>query len=407
MPRTTAGSAIVAAFLAAVTGAPAAAATCGGAAGFDAWLASFKREAAAQGVRPATIAGALDGVTFDPGIVARDRGQGVFQQSFLQFSGRMVAAYRLQKGAQLIKQYARILDRIEAEYGVPGAVIVAFWGLETDFGANIGDGNTLRALATLAWDCRRPDMFRRELLAALRIIDRGDLTPAQMRGPWAGELGQLQFLPAHYYDYGVDYDGDGRRDLLRSVPDVLASGANYLKSLGWRAGEPWLQEVRLPAELPWDQADLAILHPRSYWIRAGVTAADGATLPADGLPASLLLPMGRNGPAFLAYANFRAFLGWNRSLVYATTAAYFATRLDGAGPVGQGRAPVQTLSASEVAELQRLLAARGYDIGKVDGKLGLTTRAGVKQAQLKLGLPADSYPTRELLERLRTTNGTN
>jgi lytic murein transglycosylase len=312
----------------------------------------------------------------------------------------MVAAYRLQKGAIVMRQHGETFRRIEAQFGVPAAPIVAFWGLETDFGANVGNLPTLQSLATLAYDCRRPDLFRGELKAALRIIARGDLTPSEMRGPWAGELGQLQFLPSHYLAYGVDFDGDGRRDLIRSTPDALASAARYLQSLGWKRGEPWLQEVEVPADLDWQEADLSIQHPRAWWVRAGVRAAAGS-LPADGLNASLLLPMGRNGPAFLAYDNFRTFLEWNQSLVYATTAAYFASRLDGARPVGRGNGPVAALNARQIAELQRLLARAGYDIGKIDGKLGLTTRAGVKQVQLKYGLPADSYPTAELIERMK------
>ncbi len=217
-------------------------------------------------------------------------------------------------------------------------MLTAFWGLETDFGANIGDGPTLVSLATLAYDCRRPDQFRTQLLDALKIIDRGDLTPGQMRGPWAGELGQLQFLPSHYLDYGVDFDGDGHINLLTSSADALASAANMLKSFGWQRGQPWLQEVHVPAALPWDQADLTIKLPRKQWAAWGVTYASGRKLPADNLKASLLLPMGRKGPAFLAYANFDVYLQWNSSLVYSTTAAYFATRLAGAPRVSRGSA---------------------------------------------------------------------
>jgi hypothetical protein len=189
--------------------------------------------------------------------------------------------------------------------------------------------------------------------------------------------------------------------LIHSVPDVLASSANLLAKNGWRRGEPWLQEVRVPDELPWDQADLAIKHPRSQWVRWGVTQADGSPLPADALAASLLLPMGRLGPAFLAYNNFNAFLEWNQSLVYATTAAYFATRLAGARQVRRGNGKPMTFSAAQVAELQRLLQRAGIVTGKIDGKLGLETRAAVKKAQVKFGLPADSYPTLELMASLR------
>src|SRR5690606_29508363 len=185
-----------------------------------------------------------------------------------------------------------------------------------------------------------------------------------------GELGQLQFLPMHYVEYGLDFDGDGRINLLKSAPDALASAANYMAHLGWRRGEPWLTEVQLPAELPWEQADIAIKLPRSQWVGWGVRAAHGNALPADSLPASLLLPMGRNGPAFLAYRNFDIYLEWNSSLVYSTTAAYFATRLAGAPRVGRGRAAVNSLSLAQVKELQTLLSKRGYDVGKVDGVIG-------------------------------------
>jgi membrane-bound lytic murein transglycosylase B len=235
----------------------------------------------------------------------------------------------------------------------------------------------------------------------LRIIERGDLSADEMLGAWAGELGPTQFMPTEYFKYAVDYDGDGRRDLMRSVPDMLASTANYLVNLGWRRGEPWLQEVRVPANLAWDQADLAIQHPRSYWAHAGVTQANGEPLSSDDLPASLLLPMGRFGPAFLGYPNFKVYLEWNSSLVYATTAAYFATRLAGAPPVRRGSGQVPILAAAQIKELQQLLVRQGHTIGTIDGKLGLATRAAVKSAQLKLGMAADSYPSPELLARLR------
>jgi lytic murein transglycosylase len=384
------------------TATPAGAATCGNnGSGFDAWLADFQRQAMAQGISRQTVQSALSGVSYDPSVVRADRAQGVFAQDFLTFAGRMVNNYRLQHGARNLKKYSDTFARIEREFGVPAEVITSFWALETDFGANIGKGSTLTSLATLAWDCRRPELFRGELMAALRIVERGDLRPDQMVGPWAGEMGQTQFLPSHYDQYGVDFDGDGRRDLLRSTPDALASSANLLKAHGWRRGEPWLQEVRLPDRLPWDQADIDIRHPRSQWAAWGVRTRDGSALPQDNLQASLLLPMGRNGPAFLAYPNFSVYLEWNQSLVYSTTAAYLATRLAGAPRVSEGRGGVSPLSLGETKELQRQLAARGFDVGKVDGIIGAQTRAAVKAVQIQLGLPADSYPTKELLARLR------
>ncbi len=377
---------------------PALAAGCHKEPNFAAWLDGVRKEAASLGLSQGAINAALGGVRFDPAIVKKDHAQGVFTQDFLQFSDRMVSSHRLTVGPKKIAQYKRTFDAIEKQFGVPAPVLTAFWALETDFGAFNGDGPTLTSLATLAYDCRRPDLFRTQLIAAIRIIDRGDLSPSQMRGPWAGELGQLQFIPDRYFHFGVDFDNDGRVDLLRSSPDALASAANYLKSIGWRRGEPWLQEVRVPGSLPWDQADLTIKLPLSKWAAWGVTRTDGRPLSTKGPDASLLLPMGRNGPAFLAYPNFDVYLVWNNSLVYSTTAAYLATRLAGAPKVQRGSAV--SLSAAKVRQVQKLLAERGYDVGKIDGVIGALTRAAVKDMQIKLGLPADSYPDQALLSRL-------
>jgi len=255
---------------------------------------------------------------------------------------------------------------------------------------------------SLAYDCRRSEMFQNETIAALKIIDRGDLSPSEMVGSWAGELGQTQFLPTHYFNYAVDYDGDGHRNLLRSAPDVIGSTANYIANgLKWRRGEPWLQEVRVPQNLPWDQADLTIKLPRSRWAQLGVSYPDGKALPNDDIPSSLLLPMGRTGPAFLAYANFAAYTEWNNSLIYSTTAGYLATRIAGAAPMRAPSALVVQLPFNEIRELQQLLVRAGFNVGKVDGVLGQASRSAVKTMQVKYGLPADSWPTAELLARMR------
>ena len=232
----------------------AAAAPCGG--DFAAWLRGVEDEAAAQGISRRTIQAALGGLTYDPKVLARDHSQGVFHQSFEQFSGRMVPP-RLAKGRRMLERYHPVFERIERQYGVPGPVIVAIWGLETDFGADNGNFPTIRSLATLAHDCRRADKFRAELIDALRIVDRGDMAAAQMRGAWAGEIGQTQFLPSSYLKYAVDFDGRGRRDLIRSVPDVLASTANYLKSYGWQAGQPWGEgSANYQVLLKWNSAEV-------------------------------------------------------------------------------------------------------------------------------------------------------
>jgi lytic murein transglycosylase len=380
---------------------PNAFAACQSPAAFGGWLQSFKKEAVAQGISPGVVSGALDGLTYDPSVIAKDRGQGVFAQSFLQFSGRMVSGNRLSVGSSLLKKNAATFARIQQQYGVPGPVLVGFWGLETDFGKVMGNMDTLRSLATLAFDCRRPDEFREQLLDALRVIERGDLSPNEMRGPWAGEVGQFQFVPSVYFKYAVDFDGDGTRNLISTTPDALASAANYLDGLGWKPGQPWLEEVRVPSELPWDQADVTIKKPRSFWAQQGVTYANGRPIPADNVPTGLHLPMGRNGPAFLTYPNFDVYLEWNKSLVYSTTAAYYATRLAGAPALSRGNAPVETLSLPELKELQQLLAKRGFDVGKIDGVIGASSRDAIRTVQIKFGLPADGYPSSELLDHLR------
>lgn len=264
-----------------------------------------------------------------------------------------------------------------------------------------GKFKTLDALVTLAHDCRRPDLFRPQLLAVLGLVDRGYLKPDALTGAWAGELGQLQLLPVDYLAYGSDGDGDGRVDLRGSKPDVIATGARFLQHLGWRAGEPWLEEVVIPDDLPWGQAVVGNALPRSQWVAWGVRPASGADIAGDDLPASLLLPMGHRGPAFLAYPNFECFLRWNQSLVYATTAAYLANRLAGAPEARRGD-PDPGLTASQIKQLQERLGALGYDVGAVDGILGTRTREAVRQEQLRREWPADGWPTPALLAVLGT-----
>ncbi len=396
------GAVIAALTMFGLAGAAVAAPACRNQGTFERWLEEFKQEAAAKGIPRSAIARALDNVTYDPNVVRRDRAQGVFQQSFLQFSDRMTAKYRYLNGLKQMKIHAGLLSRIEQRFGVQVPVVVALWGLESDYGAYKGGTfNIIRSVATLAYDCRRSAFFREQLLDAVRLVARGDLRPEEMIGNWAGELGPTQFTPSDYYRHGVDFDGDGRVDMIRSLPDALASAANLMVNFGWQRGQPWLQEVRVPHEMPWEQADLAIQHPRAQWVKWGVRSAHGPPLPADDFPASLILPMGRLGPAFLAYPNFQAYIKWNAAIVYSTTAAYFATRLAGAPPVSCGNGTVEVLSTGQVRELQQLMIRHRLYNGEVDGRMGSATRAAVRQAQLKMRLPADAYPTPELIERLR------
>jgi lytic murein transglycosylase len=368
---------------------------------FEQWVAQFEQQALAQGISRNAVAQATPYLTYDPRIINIDRGQRVFAQSFLEFSTKMLPGGRISAGIAQIKKNAATFTREEQQYGVPPAVIAGFWGLESDFGANMGKDQSIRSIATLAYDCRRSDMFRGQLFDSLRLIDRGDLTAPEMIGSWAGELGQTQMMPTEYIKYAVDYDGDGKRNLLRSAADVIGSTGNYLVSLGWKRGEPWLQEIRVPPNLPWKETGLDVKQPRGQWAQWGVTYPDGRALPNDNMPTSVLLPMGRFGPAFLAYDNFQVYLKWNNSAVYSTTAAYYATRLAGAPAMGKGAGTVAPISMDQTRELQQLLIRQGYDVGGADGKLGTATRIAVKAVQVKLGLPADAYPTPDLIARLR------
>jgi lytic murein transglycosylase len=376
-------------------------ANCRNTGSFEAWLADFKKEAQAKGIPQSVMAAAAPYLVLDQRIINIDRGQRFFAQNFLEISDKMLAGGRLPQGAATIKKHDALFAREQKEFGVPASVITAFWGLESDFGAGQGKDQAIKSLATLAYDCRRSDMFRGHLLDALRLIERGDLRADEMIGSWAGELGQTQMMPSEYMAHAIDYDGDGKRNLIKSASDVIGSTGKYLVHLGWKRGEPWLEEVRAPTNLPWKEADLSVQHPRKQWASWGVTRADGKALAADAMPASLVLPVGRFGPAFLAYDNFQAYLKWNQSLNYSLTAAYYANRLDGAPPMNKGGGNVPKISFEETRELQQILEKRGYDVGRVDGVLGLKSRVAIRDTQIKFGLPADGWPTAELLERLR------
>lgn len=272
---------------------------CGG--DFAAFVEGVKAEALARGMSPAAVQSSIAEMRIDSRVLERDRAQGVFAQDWRQFASRMINAYRLKEGRAKLAENAATFDKVEVETGVPGPVIASFWGLETDYGAVLGNFDTLAALATLAHDCRRPELFLPHLLAAIEIVDRDYLRPKEMVGAWAGELGQTQLLPEEYVAFGSDGDGNGRVDLLRDTADVLVTTGKYIQSLGWRRGEPWLEAVRVPDDFPWKRAALANKEPRADFAALGVTKADGSALPSDETPAALILPMGREGPAFLTY----------------------------------------------------------------------------------------------------------
>ncbi|AZO53998.1 MULTISPECIES: lytic murein transglycosylase [unclassified Mesorhizobium] len=386
--------ALAALFLCA-TALPAMAQECGG--DFETWKQGVAAEAKAAGVGAVGL-DALEDARMDEKALARDRAQGVFTQTFVQFSNRMISAYRLKQGAANMKKYADVFARADQQFGVQAPVITAFWALETDFGAVQGDFHTLSALVTLSHDCRRPQLFRQQLVPLLELIDRGVL-PADVTGAWAGEIGQTQILPSDYLARGVDGDGDGKIDLRNSVPDVIMTTGNKVLSRGWKRDEPWIQEVRVPDEMPWDQTGRTNKLPLTQWAQWGVTNPDGSPLVDKGLQAGLALPMGRKGPAFLTYENFDVYLEWNQSFTYALTAANLAARLAGAPPLDP-RNPEPGLNNDQMKALQTKLEARGYDVGTVDGILGTNTREAIRKEQMRLGLPVDGWPTPELLGKL-------
>lgn len=368
---------------------------CGGS--FSSFVGAMKQEAIARGHDAGKVNSFFANVRQDQATLKADRSQGIFSKTFTEFSRALISANRLQNGQANLRKYDSVFDQMEAKYGVSRGVLAAFWAFETDFGAFQGDFNTLNSLMTLSHDCRRPGLFQPQVLAALKLYEQGDFSPTKTTGAWAGEIGMVQMLPADILTKGIDGDGDGHVRLKTSAADALLSGANMLSQLGWRANEPWLQEVVVPAGLDWSKTGIDKSLPTSQWAQMGVKARSGSL--ATNLPGSIVLPQGRKGPAFIAYPNFHVYFEWNRSFVYVTTAAYFATRLEGA-PVFNPGAPEAGLSGAQMKQLQQKLKARGHDVGKVDGILGAKTRTAVQAEQMRLGLPADAWPTAALLSKL-------
>lgn len=368
---------------------------CGG--DFRTFVAAMKSEAVRQGFDPGLAERFFAPVRQDPSVIRADRAQGIFQRPFTDFSRRLISQNRIDNGRRNAERWDAVFDRVERDYGVNRGVLLAFWAFETDYGAVQGDFNTVNALMTLSHDCRRPELFRPQVFSALELYRRGDLDPARTTGAWAGEIGMVQMLPGDIIENGVDGDGDGHVTLKTSAPDALMSGGRMLRSLGWRANQPWLQEIVVPETLDWSQTGIDIWKPVRDWERMGVRARNGAL--ASGLDSAIVLPEGRNGPAFMAYPNFQVYFEWNQSFVYVLTAAYFATRLEGS-PVYDAGNPSPALSGNEIKRLQEKLVARGHDVGGIDGILGAMTRVAVRKEQQRLGLPADSWPTPQLLDRL-------
>ena len=374
----------------------AASGNCGG--NFTQFLENIKKESLELGYTELEISSFLKGVSLNPKVLEADRAQAIFQKPFNEFAPRLISEYRIIHGFKNLKKHSSIFNGIKQIYGVSHGVLASFWALETDFGAVQGDFNTRDALVTLAFDCRRPLLFRPQIFAALELFSQNQFSPNTTKGAWAGEIGMVQMLPKDILKNGVDADGDGKIKLQSSADDALFSAARMLKSLGWQANEPWLQEVNLVQDLDWFDTGTDKVKTISDWKKLGVTGKY-YDLPRESKTASLIIPQGRKGPKFLAFSNFHVFFEWNKSFIYVLTAAQFANQLEGSPPFSPGN-PDKGLNKNQMKLLQVKLKKLGYEVGEIDGILGAKTRRSVQKVQRTLNKPADAWPTIELLELL-------
>ncbi|MEZ7812191.1 MAG: lytic murein transglycosylase [Paracoccaceae bacterium] len=376
---------------------PLKAASCGG--DFALFVKSLKSETRALGVPAPTVDAFFKGAALDPRVIRMDRNQGHFQKDFLSFSAGLISSGRLKNATIFANAHATVFAQAQDNYGIPQEILLAFLAFETDFGVVQGEFNVRNALITLAHDCRRPEVFRPQILAAIALAQLGMFYPQTSKGAWAGEMGMVQMLPADILEYGVDGDRDGLVSLTNSVEDAILTAARLLQSFGWKAGGPWLQEVTLPASFDWSVTGLKSIKSVKKWKKMGLRATHGELLGQKNDQAVVILPQGRFGPAFLAHDNFQTLFNWNQSFVYVTTVAYFGTLLDKAPKLGVFH-PEPMLSESQMNILQQKLSKRGYDVGKIDGILGAGTRSAVRAEQTRLGLPADGWPNQTLLNAL-------
>ena len=371
-------------------------------AAFDAWLAQYRARARSRGITDTTLDRALRGAGFIPGVVERDRNQAEFRRTLEDYLALVASEARVTEGRAAARQYAGVLSEIEARYGVESHVVASIWGVESRYGQRRGDIPVVSATATLAFDGRRGQMFESQLTAALRILQNGDTTPERMVGSWAGAMGHTQFIPTTFVEYAVDFRGDGRRDIWSDDPtDALASAAAYLSRMGWRRGQPWGFEVRLPQGFPASALGRGSTRSRDAWAGLGVTRADGGALPDHG-PASVIAPMGIGAPTFMTFANFTTITRYNNSENYVIGVGYLADRIRGGGPLRTPFPPDRHgLSQDERLELQRRLNAAGFDAGEPDGVLGARTESAISAFQRSRGMSETGTPSPALLNALR------
>lgn len=371
-------------------------------AGFQAWITGFRSRAQKQGISNNTLNRAFKGVDYDADVIKRDRNQSEFTKTIWEYLDSAASDTRIKNGKSALRQHRRTLDRIEAHYGVPKEVVAAVWGLESAYGTYKGSNDVIQSLATLAYDGRRGRFFESQLIAALKIIEAGDVAPRKMTGSWAGAMGHTQFIPTSYLAYAVDFTGDGKRDIWSEDPtDALASTAAYLAKFGWVKGQPWGVEVQLPRNFNFALASRKIQKTPADWAKLGVKGLDGRTVPNYG-SASILLPAGGQGAAFMIFKNFAVIERYNTADAYVIGVGHLSDRLKGAGPI-QAKWPRgdRALTFKERQEMQRRLTKAGFDTQGVDGKIGPNTIAAVRAYQASQGLTQDGYPSLTLLKRLR------
>lgn len=375
---------------------------------FQDWLQTLRIEARGKGISDKTLDAALKGIAPVKRVIELDRHQPEFTQTFWSYLHKQVNTKRIERGRTLLAKHRRLLNAIHAEYGVPPRYLVAFWGLETNFGTYTGGFRVIDALVTLAYDRRRAQFFRTQLLVALQIIEEGHVWPDAMTGSWAGAMGQMQFMPSTFIGHAVDYSGDGRKDIWRSLPDAFASAANYLSDMGWRLRQIWGREVRLPDGFDLMLATMDRKKTVRSWSALGVRRADGRALPQADMQSSIILPQGHNGPAFLVYDNFRVILRWNRSINYAISVGHLADRLVGRPPIRNGReAGHEPLSRHQIQKIQRRLNRLGFEAGSVDGVPGPRTKAAIRAFQKAHALAPDGYPSPDLMQSLLSLPATS
>ena len=373
---------------------------------FDTWLAELRAEALAKGISQGTLNKALAGLEPNARVIELDRTQPEFTQTFWRYMEPRITDVRIAAGQVQLKNNAKILAKVEETYGVAPESLMAFWGLETNYGGYMGEFGVFDALATLAWDERRAEFFRAELLNALQIVEEGHIWPEAMIGSWAGAMGHFQFLPSTFLAYAVDFDGDGRKDIWINTTDAFASAANFLVQSGWKAVVPWGYEVVVPKTFPWEQSGADNRPPVAHWQALGVRLPGGGNLPQAQEKGALLLPAGWQGPAFVVLNNFFTTLRWNNSHLYAISVGHLADRIADKGPFkAKPPAEEERVTREEIAEMQGYLNRLGYDSGEPDGKVGPMTRKALKAFQLANGYPADAYPTRAIIAAMKAMVG--